>query len=62
MLSLKLYYFLGAGSVIHAIHNQQDIRYMGGLKKYLPVNTYNLFSGLHCHFRYPAFQRILFKR
>ncbi len=33
----KALLFLGAGSVIHAIHNQQDIRYMGGLKKYLPV-------------------------
>jgi NADH-quinone oxidoreductase subunit L len=33
----KALLFLGAGSVIHAIHNQQDIRFMGGLKKYLPV-------------------------
>lgn len=33
----KALLFLGAGSVIHAIHNQQDIRYMGGLKKYLPI-------------------------
>lgn len=33
----KALLFLGAGSVIHAIHNQQDIRYMGGLKKYMPV-------------------------
>jgi len=33
----KALLFLGAGSVIHAVHNQQDIRYMGGLKKYMPV-------------------------
>ncbi|MEO8710786.1 MAG: NADH-quinone oxidoreductase subunit L [Parafilimonas sp.] len=33
----KALLFLGAGSVIHALHNQQDMRYMGGLKKYLPV-------------------------
>jgi NADH-quinone oxidoreductase subunit L len=33
----KALLFLGAGSVIHAIHNQQDIRYMGGLKKYMPI-------------------------
>jgi len=33
----KALLFLGAGSVIHAIHNEQDIRKMGGLKKYLPV-------------------------
>lgn len=29
--------FLGSGSVIHAMHHEQDIRYMGGLKKKLPV-------------------------
>ncbi len=33
----KALLFLGAGSVIHAMQNQQDIRSMGGLKKYLPV-------------------------
>jgi NADH-quinone oxidoreductase subunit L len=29
--------FLGAGAVIHALHHEQDIRKMGGLKKKLPV-------------------------
>jgi len=29
--------FLGAGSVIHALHHEQDIRNMGGLRKYLPI-------------------------
>jgi len=33
----KALLFLGAGSVIHAIHGEQDIRKMGGLKKYLPI-------------------------
>ena len=33
----KALLFLGAGSVIHALHTQQDMRFMGGLKKYLPV-------------------------
>ena len=33
----KALLFLGAGSVIHAMHHEQDIRKMGGLKKYLPV-------------------------
>ncbi len=33
----KALLFLGAGSVIHALHNQQDIRYMGGLRKRLPI-------------------------
>ncbi|HTF20865.1 MAG TPA: proton-conducting transporter membrane subunit, partial [Chryseolinea sp.] len=38
----KALLFLGAGSVIHAMHHEQDIRRMGGLKKYLPV-TYATF-------------------
>jgi NADH-quinone oxidoreductase subunit L len=29
--------FLGAGSVIHAMSGEQDIRNMGGLKKYIPI-------------------------
>jgi NADH-quinone oxidoreductase subunit L len=29
--------FLGAGSVIHGCHEQQDIRRMGGLRKFMPV-------------------------
>lgn len=33
----KALLFLGAGSVIHAMSGEQDIRRMGGLKKYLPV-------------------------
>lgn len=32
----KALMFLGSGSVIHAMHEEQDIRHMGGLKKYLP--------------------------
>jgi NADH-quinone oxidoreductase subunit L len=31
--------FLGAGSVIHAMHGEQDIRRMGGLRKHIPVTT-----------------------
>ncbi|RQV96058.1 NADH-quinone oxidoreductase subunit L, partial [bacterium] len=34
--------FLGSGSVIHAMGGEQDIRYMGNLKKYMPV-TYLTF-------------------
>ncbi|MFY9464974.1 MAG: NADH-quinone oxidoreductase subunit L [Sediminibacterium sp.] len=33
----KALLFLGAGSVIHAMHHEQDIRKMGNLKKYMPV-------------------------
>ncbi len=31
--------FLGAGSVIHAMDDNQDIRTMGGLRKYLPLTS-----------------------
>ncbi|WP_266362110.1 NADH-quinone oxidoreductase subunit L [Tellurirhabdus rosea] len=33
----KALLFLGAGSVIHAMSDEQDIRRMGGLRKYLPI-------------------------
>ena len=33
----KALLFLGAGSVIHGCHEEQDIRHMGGLKKFMPV-------------------------
>ena len=33
----KALLFLAAGSVIIAMHHEQDIRKMGGLRKYLPI-------------------------
>jgi len=33
----KALLFLGAGSVIHAMHHEQDMRRMGGLMKYIPL-------------------------
>ena len=33
----KALLFLAAGSVIIAMHHQQDIRHMGGLRKYMPI-------------------------
>ncbi|MGH7973460.1 MAG: NADH-quinone oxidoreductase subunit L, partial [Limisphaerales bacterium] len=33
----KALLFLGAGSVIHGCHDEQDIRYMGGVRKFMPV-------------------------
>jgi NADH-quinone oxidoreductase subunit L len=33
----KALLFLGAGSVIHGCHDEQDIRNMGGLKRFMPV-------------------------
>lgn len=38
----KALLFLGSGSVIHAMHHEQDIRKMGALKKYMPI-TYITF-------------------
>jgi len=38
----KALLFLAAGSVIIALHHQQDMRHMGGLRKYMPV-TYICF-------------------
>ena len=33
----KALLFLGSGSVIHGMHGQQDMRHMGGLRKYMPI-------------------------
>lgn len=33
----KALLFLGAGSVIHAMHHEQDMRNMGGLRRYMPI-------------------------
>ncbi|MGD0537648.1 MAG: NADH-quinone oxidoreductase subunit L [Verrucomicrobiota bacterium] len=33
----KALLFLGAGSVIHGVHEEQDIRRMGGLRRFMPV-------------------------
>jgi len=33
----KALLFLGAGSVIHALHHEQDLRAMGGLRRIMPV-------------------------
>jgi NADH-quinone oxidoreductase subunit L len=41
----KALMFLGSGSVIHAMHEEQDIRKMGGLKKYLPITHLTFFIG-----------------
>ena len=40
----KALLFLGAGSVIHACHGEQDMRHMGGLKKYTPVTFWVLLA------------------
>jgi NADH-quinone oxidoreductase subunit L len=41
----KALLFLGAGSVIHAMHHEQDMRNMGGLAKKLPVTWIMMLIG-----------------
>jgi NADH-quinone oxidoreductase subunit L len=41
----KALLFLGAGSVIHALHEEQDIWKMGGLKKKMPVTFWTFIIG-----------------
>lgn len=41
----KALLFLGSGAVIHALHGEQDIRRMGGLKRYLPVTYWTFVIG-----------------
>ncbi|MBN9309657.1 NADH-quinone oxidoreductase subunit L [Devosia sp.] len=41
----KALLFLGAGSVIHAMHHEQDMRNMGGLRKKIPVTYWLMIIG-----------------
>ena len=41
----KALLFLGAGSVIHAMHHEQDMRYYGGLRKHIPLTFYAMLAG-----------------
>jgi len=41
----KALLFLGAGSVIHAMSNEQDLRNMGGLRKKLPITFLTMMIG-----------------
>jgi NADH-quinone oxidoreductase subunit L len=41
----KALLFLGSGAVIHALHGEQDIRHMGGLKKGLPITYWTFLIG-----------------
>ncbi len=41
----KALLFLGSGAVIHALHGQQDMRYMGGLKDKLPITFWTFLIG-----------------
>jgi NADH-quinone oxidoreductase subunit L len=41
----KALMFLGAGSVIHGMHHEQDMRRMGGLRKYMPWTYLTFMAG-----------------
>lgn len=41
----KALLFLGSGSVIHAMSGEQDIRHMGGIRKYIPVTSLTFLIG-----------------
>ncbi len=41
----KALLFLGAGSVIHAMHHEQDMRYYGALRKQIPLTFYAMLAG-----------------
>jgi NADH-quinone oxidoreductase subunit L len=41
----KALLFLGAGSVIHAMHHEQDMRFYGGLRKHIPLTFWAMTLG-----------------
>jgi len=41
----KALLFLGSGSVIHGMHHEQDMRRMGGLRKYMPITFATMVTG-----------------
>ncbi len=51
----KAVLFLGAGSVIMAMHHQQDMRFMGGLRKYMPITYLTVLIGAIANAGLPPF-------
>jgi len=51
----KALLFLGAGSVIIALHHEQDMRYMGGLRKYMPITWLTAWIGTLALIGFPFF-------
>ncbi|WP_366946285.1 NADH-quinone oxidoreductase subunit L, partial [Nevskia sp.] len=51
----KAVLFLGAGSVIIALHHEQDMRKMGGLRKYMPITYLTMFIGALANAGLPPF-------
>ena len=55
----KALLFLGSGSVIHGMHDEQDMRRMGGLRKVMPITAGTFIVGLARHRRRAALRRLL---
>ena len=51
----KAVLFLGAGSVIIAMHHEQDMRRMGGLRKYMPITYATMLIGALANAGLPPF-------
>ena len=51
----KALMFLGAGSVIHAMHHEQDMRKMGGLSKVMPITYWTFMMGWLAIIGFPFF-------
>ncbi len=51
----KALLFLGAGSVIHGCHGEQDIRRMGGLKRFMPITFATYAIGMLALCGFPLF-------
>jgi NADH-quinone oxidoreductase subunit L len=51
----KALLFLGAGSVIHAMHHEQDMRNMGGLRKHIPLTAIAMTIGTLALTGFPGF-------
>jgi len=47
--------FLGSGSVIHAMHHEQDMRKMGGLKNWMPITFATFFISVIAIAGFPPF-------
>ena len=54
--------FLGAGSVIHAMHHEQDMRKMGGLKQYMPVTYMTFLISVIAIAGFPPLRRLFLQR
>ncbi|HTI99030.1 MAG TPA: NADH-quinone oxidoreductase subunit L [Dongiaceae bacterium] len=51
----KALLFMGAGSVIHGCHEEQDIRHMGAIRKYMPVTFLTYAAGMLALCGFPLF-------